>query len=132
MQRKLINGRQRGITMIGFLFALIVLGFFAYLGMRIVPMYIEYFSVVKSLKHVVAQPGIEKMDERKIRDFLSREFDIGYVDSITDKDVKIKRLQDHITLTADYEVRKPFFDQVFFVGHFTSTAVSGAGAKDEQ
>ncbi|MEO5595666.1 MAG: DUF4845 domain-containing protein [Lysobacteraceae bacterium] len=132
MQRKLIVGRQRGITMIGFLLGLIVLGFFAYLGMRIVPMYIEYFSVVKSLKHVVAQPGIEKNDEYKIRDYLSREFDIGYVDSIQDKDVKIKRFQDHVTLTADYEVRKPFVKELFIVGHFNVTANSGAGAKDDQ
>ena len=119
---------QKGITLIGFVFILIVMGFFAYLGMRIVPMYIEYFSVVKSISHVVSQPGIAHADEHKIRDLLSREFDIGYVDTIKDKDVKIKRSQDAVELTVDYEVRKPGAYNIDLVGHFVKTVRStGSG-----
>jgi hypothetical protein len=123
------GARQKGITLIGFVFILIVLGFFAYLGMRIVPMYIEYFSVVKSIKHVASQPGIGTADETKIRDLLSREFDIGYVDSIKDKDVKIKRLQNAVELSVDYEVRKPGAYNIDLVGHFQKT-VASTGASD--
>ena len=118
---------QKGITLIGFVFILIVLGFFAYLAMRIVPMYIEYFSVVKSISHVVSQPGIATADEHKIRDLLSREFDIGYVSTIQDKDVKIKRTQDAIELSVDYEVRKPGAYNIDLVGHFQKTVTSGTG-----
>lgn len=117
---------QKGITLIGFVFILIVLGFFAYLGMRIIPMYIEYFSVVKSIKHVASQPGIGTAGEHKIRDLLSREFDIGYVDSIQDKDVKIKQMPGVIELTVDYEVRKPGAYNIDLVGHFQKTVSSGA------
>lgn len=121
---------QKGITLIGFVFILIVLGFFAYLGMRIIPMYIEYFSVVKSINHVVSQPGIGTADEHRIRDLLSREFDIGYVDSIQDKDVKIKRLQNAIELTVDYEVRKPGAYNIDLVGHFQKTVSSSPESGD--
>jgi len=108
------------------------LGFFAYLAMRIVPMYIEYFSVVKSIKHIVSQPDIVHADEFKIRDLLSREFDIGYVTAIEPKDVKIKRLKDGIQLSIDYEVRKPFVSNIELLGHFQKTASSGpAGAADQ-
>jgi hypothetical protein len=119
---------QKGITMIGFVLMLIVLGFFAYLAMRIVPMYIEYFSVVKSIKHVAAQPDIARADERKVRDLLSREFDVGYVDSIEPKNVKIKRLQNGVELSVDYEVRKPFASNIDLVGHFQKTASSGSAS----
>lgn len=123
---------QKGITMIGFLLGLIVLGFFAYLAMRIVPMYIEYFGVVKAIKHVVAQPDIAHADDHKIRNYLSAEFDIGYVDSITaEKGVKIKRTQDGIELSVDYEVRKPFVSNLELLGHFQKTVSTAAGAANE-
>ncbi len=47
-----IRKRSRGITLIGFLFLLAVVGFFAYLAMRLVPMYVEYMGVVKSMEQV--------------------------------------------------------------------------------
>ena len=121
---------QRGITLIGFVFVLIVLGFFAYLGMRIIPMYIEYFSVVKSIKHVASQPGIGTAGEHKIRDLLSREFDIGYVESIQDKDVKIKQMPGAVELSVDYEVRKHGASNIDLVGHFQKTVSSGTESGD--
>ncbi len=130
MNVKHASGTQKGITLIGFVLILVVMGFFAYLAMRIVPMYIEYFSVVKSIKHVVSQPGIGTADERKIRDLLSREFDIGYVDSIQDKDVKIKRLQNAIELSVDYEVRKHGAYNIDLVGHFQKTVSSSPESGD--
>ena len=52
-----IRNRSRGITLIGFVMLLAVLGFFAYLAMRLVPMYIEYMGVVKAMEQVRAEPG---------------------------------------------------------------------------
>ena len=40
---------QYGITLIGFAMVLIVVGFFAYAAMKLIPVYTEYFGVVKSL-----------------------------------------------------------------------------------
>ena len=130
MNGKHTGGMQKGITLIGFIFVLIVMGFFAYLGMRIIPMYIEYFSVVKSIKHVASQPGIGTAGEHKIRDLLSREFDIGYVDSIQDKDVKIKQLQGAVELSVDYEVRKNGAYNIDLVGHFQKTVSSSTESGD--
>lgn len=38
--------RSRGITLIGFLMLLGVVGFFGYMAMRLIPMYSEYMGVV--------------------------------------------------------------------------------------
>jgi len=40
---------QKGLTLIGFAIVLIVGGFFAYAAMKLVPVYTEYFGVVKSM-----------------------------------------------------------------------------------
>jgi len=44
--------KQSGITLIGFLILLIVVGFFAYAAMKLVPAYVEYFGVVKAMNTV--------------------------------------------------------------------------------
>ena len=41
---------QRGITLLGFIIVLAVVGFFAYVGMKLFPMYSEYYSVKSALK----------------------------------------------------------------------------------
>ena len=42
--------RQRGLTMIGFLFVAAVVLVLALLSFRVIPAYIEYFSVQKALE----------------------------------------------------------------------------------
>ena len=116
---------QQGLTLIGFIMVLIVAGFFAYIAMLLVPMYTEYFQVVKSLKGLAQDPDSANFDENKLRDRLSRRFDIGYVTSILPKDVKIKRDQSGFTLSVDYEVRKQIGNtSVFLLCHFTDTESS--------
>ena len=48
--------KQRGLSLIGILFWIIVLVFVAILGFRLVPAYTEYFSVEKVLKEMGQDP----------------------------------------------------------------------------
>jgi hypothetical protein len=50
-----------GITMIGFLLVLMVGGFFAYMVMRLVPLYVEYFGVVKSMEQIRMEPNAAQL-----------------------------------------------------------------------
>ena len=60
-------GRQSGITMIGFAMVLGVVGFFAYGFMKLYPAYAEYFGVVKSMKSLQGEAGIENASIDYIR-----------------------------------------------------------------
>ena len=48
---------SRGITLLGFLVMLCVAGFFAYVVMKLVPVYVEYFGVVKAMEQIKDEPG---------------------------------------------------------------------------
>ncbi len=116
---------QQGLTLIGFVMVLAVLGCVAYFAMRIIPMYTEYSSIVQAMEGVIKEPGIATADEHTIRDHISRHFEIGYVDTVDYKDIKIKREQNGLTLSVVYEVRKPFVYNIFLVGHFEKTVSTG-------
>ena len=71
---------QKGITMIGFVMLLGVLGFIALVAMKLIPVYTEYFGVVKSMKLLQGEAGIENASVEEIRNKLNVQFDLQYVD----------------------------------------------------
>ncbi len=62
-----LHHKARGITLIGFVILLAVVGFFVYLGMRLVPVYLEYMNVVKSMEQVRSEPGMAQASPEQIR-----------------------------------------------------------------
>jgi Tfp pilus assembly major pilin PilA len=112
------NSRQRGITLLSFLMVIAVLGFFAFIGMRLFPVYSEYYSVKQAMDAVANEPGVNTWDARRVRDALDRRFNISYVSSVKPEHIKVTRSATGNTLTIDYEVRKPFAYNLDFVARF--------------
>lgn len=119
--------KQRGITLIGFIIVLVVAGFFAYMGMILGPAYSEYYGVVKAMNTVAADASPENPDPTEIRRALDRQFNVGYVDTVTGKDAKI--IRDKTTgnmLSMEYEVRKSFIYNIDFVVKFAHSVRIGS------
>lgn len=112
--------RQRGLTLIGFVIVLAVVGFFAYIGMQLFPVYGEYYSVVSAMKGVQSEPGVATMSPERIKDLLFRRFYISYVESVKPENVRVSRKEGY-TLTVKYEVRRPLIYNIDFVASFDKT-----------
>ena len=112
-----MRSRQQGITLIGFLIVLAVGGFFAYLAMRLVPVYSEYYSVVTALKGLQQEPGMANQSPEEIREALFKRFDIGYVESVKREHVKISKDRG-VVVQVTYEVRRPLMYNIDFVASF--------------
>ena len=68
-----MQSRQRGLSMIGFLFVAVVLVMIAMLAMKLVPAYIEYFSVKKILATMGQESDLKSKSNADIRnDFAKR------------------------------------------------------------
>jgi hypothetical protein len=116
-----LGTRQRGITLLGFIVVLAVVGFFAFLIMRLSPVYMEYHSVYTAMKGLQGEPGVGQMTPEKIRDLLNRRFYISYVESVKPNHIKITRAGTGYNLTIKYEVRKPLLYNLDFVAMFDKT-----------
>lgn len=116
-----MSHRQRGMTLLGFLVVLIVVGFFAFIAMRLFPVYQEYYGVVTSMKGVAGEPGSATMDPARIRDLLGRRFYISYVENVKPENIKIIRGADGNKLNVKYEVRRDLLYNLDFVASFDKT-----------
>lgn len=116
-----LRTRQRGITLLGALVMLGILGFFAFLVMRLFPVYSEYHSVTTAMKGLQGEPGVGQMTPEKIRELLNRRLYISYVESVKPNHVKITRSGTGYNLNIKYEVRRPLAYNLDFVASFDKT-----------
>ena len=116
---------NRGLTLIGFLVVLCVAGFFAYLAMRLLPMYVEYFGVVKAMEAVKNEPGASQKSLEEIRRDLSAKFDTQYVDdnSVPPQAISVRREAGGATLRIAYEKRVNFMYNIDIVGVFDKSVI---------
>jgi hypothetical protein len=109
---------QSGITLVGFILVLAVVGLFVFVGMKLVPMYSEYYSVKQALKGLSEEPGIADTDPGKIQDLFFRRLYVSYSENVKPEHVKIKRIDGGWQMDVDYEVRKPMIYNLDVVGAF--------------
>jgi hypothetical protein len=112
---------QSGITLLGFIVVLAVVGLFAYIGMKLFPMYSEFYSVKSALKGLANEPGIGNTDPAKIQDLFFRRLYISYSENVQKENVKIKRVDNGWQMDVSYEVRKPMIANLDVVGKFNAT-----------
>jgi hypothetical protein len=112
---------QSGMTLIGFVIVLAVVGLFAYIGMKLVPMYSEFYAVKQALKGLAAEPGIANQDPAKIQDLFFRRLYISYAEDVKPEHVKITRGDNGWVMAVNYEVRKPVIANIDVIGKFSAT-----------
>src|SRR5690554_2275536 len=119
-----MHKNENGITLIKFLVVLSILGFFAYMGMRLFPVYSEWYSVVSAMKGLAKKDGVTNMGADRVRDLFNRRLDMSYVSSVQPNNVRIIT-QGNPQIRVRYEVRRPFIGNLDFVATFDRTEQLG-------
>ncbi|MGJ4729368.1 DUF4845 domain-containing protein [Luteimonas sp. SDU101] len=110
--------KQGGITLLGFIIVAAVVGFFVYIGIRLFPMYSEYYSVKSALKGLASEPGVGSYEPARIQDLLFRRLFVSYTQNVKKEHVKIRRIDSGWQIDVQYEVRKPLVANLDVVGKF--------------
>ncbi|HEU0224335.1 MAG TPA: DUF4845 domain-containing protein [Steroidobacteraceae bacterium] len=114
--------RQRGMTFLGIIVLVVVVGAWVYSGIRLVPKYLEYMKVAATLEKVRdeydSNPGTTDFMLRKA---VERHFDIEMVDVITSNDIEIRREGGTFFVRAAYEDTVPLVGNVSFLVGFDKT-----------
>lgn len=111
--------RQGGMTFLGILVLVVVVGAWVYSGIRLAPKYLEYMKVAATLEKVRDEhendPGTTEFMLRKA---VERHFNIESVTAITENDIEIKRDGSLFLLRAAYEDTVPLAGNVSFLVQF--------------
>ena len=106
--------KQRGVTMIGWIFLLAPMAVVLYAGIRVGPEYLNYYKVLTAMKETASKLKSDgALNSAAIRSALERRFDTGYIDYPTAKEIVITKADAGWTMTADYETTVPMFGNLY-------------------
>jgi predicted lipid carrier protein YhbT len=113
-----MRNRQRGATFIGMVVILLILGAGLYAAIRLVPVYLEYSKVVRSLEQVRDEQAANDTNSQMIRRALEKRWDIEDIESIGWREVEIRKTSDGFEVEAAYDAERPFAGNVYLLVRF--------------
>ena len=116
--------RQRGVTMIGWIFLLIPMAIVLYSGIIVGPRYLNYYKVVTAMKETASQlKSDDTLTAQTIRFALDKRFDTGYIDLPTVQDIGVTRGENGWEMSANYEQEASLFGNLNLLMKFNKTVV---------
>ena len=115
--------RERGATFLGIVIILLILGSALYAGIRLVPVYLEYTKVARSLEQVRDEHAAIDTNPALIRRSLERRWDVEDIKSIGWKEILIKKTNEGYEVRAPYNVERPFVANVYLLVKFDKSVV---------
>jgi hypothetical protein len=106
--------------MIGFLFVTVVVLVVALLGFRVIPAYIEYFSVVKALEGALTDS--RDLTPADIRKLVERRIGADYIESVLPNDVVVTKTGNVITAAASWQTKLHLVGNASLVLDFDASA----------
>lgn len=114
--------RQRGATFLGIVVILAILGSAGYAGLLLVPEYLDYMKVARSLEQVRDEYAATTTNPEMLRKSLERHWDVEDIKGIGWKEVEIRKSEGGYDMHAAYAVEKPFVSNVYLLVKFDKTA----------
>lgn len=109
--------RQRGLSLLGFMFSLVLVLFVTYIGIKLVPIYLNHMSVVSEMKAVAGEPGSANQPPNTIRRKLITRLQVSYVDHVKPEHIRIER-EDEVNLVVRYDVERHLIGNIDAIVRF--------------
>ncbi|MBK8530099.1 MAG: DUF4845 domain-containing protein [Rubrivivax sp.] len=105
--------RQRGLTLFGLMFWAIVIGFLAYLALRVFPTVNEYLTIKRTIEKVAASSPTTVAE---VRAAFERQKDIEYsISTISGKDLEVTKINDKVVIAIAYNKEIEIYGPVFLL-----------------
>jgi hypothetical protein len=114
--------RQRGVTLIGWIFLLTPIAIIGYAGLRLAPVYLNYMKVSRSMNQLVTEMHSgDTTNALVIRTSLEKHLNVESVDYPDIKDFDIRRDGTSWTVQSTYDETAPLFYNIALVVSFDKT-----------
>ncbi len=115
--------RQAGMTTLGMIILAAFIGLIAFGGLRLTPVYLNYFKIVGVVNGVQEEFDGQANSASAIRSSIARRFDVESVGVISARDVTVTAVDGGYEVRAEYDHTAPFIANISFTVHFDKRAV---------
>ena len=114
--------RQRGMTLIGWLLTLVLIGFAGIIAIRLVPVYMDAYTVSSIMQQLESESRTTSMDRREVRETFRRRLDVNDVTRVSASDLQFKEITGGMQVLLEYESRVPLIGNLDAVARFQEEA----------
>jgi Tfp pilus assembly major pilin PilA len=90
---------ENGLSLVGFMFVIVIVALLAVLGMKVVPTVVEFMAVKKAIVNAKTA-GTTAVE---IQNAFDRQKSSNYIDSVNGKDLEITRTSDGFEVAVAYQ-----------------------------
>lgn len=113
--------KQRGASLLGVATTLLIIGGIAFIGIKVSPIYFEFFRVNTAMEKLAAQPEVGKMTSSNVKRALIKRLVIDDVDSVRQKQIFVTREDGIMYVNVKYEKRNEALETLDLVGKYDKT-----------
>jgi hypothetical protein len=113
--------RQQGMTFLGLLCILAMVAIIGYAGIRLVPVYLNYMKIVRTMESTAAEVKGDNPDIAAMRNSFDRHWQIEDITVVTDKDIEIIKDGSGVTMHIAYDDFAPYIGNISLAVHFDKT-----------
>jgi hypothetical protein len=116
--------RQRGVTLGGVFIFMILIGFGAYAASRVLPGYMEYWTLQRILRNVLELPDVKDLKEGAIRTKFAKELQINNMDTAINDNLEVEWVPNGVRLAVEFSMKRPFMGPVSICMNFRAEETS--------
>ena len=115
------RAQQRGLSMLGFLFVAVVVVVCVMIGFRVLPAYIEHYSVQHALEQALADTR-DLSSAAEVRAAFQKRADAGYIESVSGRDIDVVKFKNEVTASASWTRKLPLVANASLLLEFEAAA----------
>ncbi len=123
MNPKALLKQQTGMTMLSWLVVLGIKVFFILIGIKMIPTYVENYSIKQVLTNMENDRSVRKMSAGEMKKSFIKRLKINSVYEFDRDWIKLKKEKFGTRFIVDYEVRKPVAGNVSILMVFSESAL---------
>lgn len=122
MQNSHLVNHQKGATFLGTLIVIAAIVFFAMLGLKLLPAYLEFMNVKHAIKKIADSPEFATMSKKDIAAAFDRSASIDDIDRVKGADLIVEKTAVGNTVSAQYQVVVPIMVNASALLDFNATS----------
>jgi Tfp pilus assembly major pilin PilA len=119
--KQFMRQRQQGMTFIGLLCLLAIVGMIGYAVIRLIPVYLNYMKISRTMEMTATEVKGENPDPGNIRRILERHWQIEDPTVVEAKDIEITKDNGGVSMHVTYDDVVPYMSNVSLSVHFDKT-----------
>ena len=123
-----LKNRQRGLSFLGLIALVGMLGFAVVIGLKLIPVYLDSWKIDTIMTAVISEPGVNEQSRQEVINAMLKRLDIDAVEGVNYRNWKerlsVTKRKNNVTIDVNYEITTPLIGNLSLLAIFEKSVSS--------